>query len=151
MNQITVRQRTGAQKWLLGLAATLFLIGLPFAVVSLVYMAGVRRPRPILLTTGTVRQWWLDRGQVGYMSGAEYVGPIAISFVGRDWFTTFNDVVLIAWFPALTFALAARKVRTVPAAGRCPSCGYDLRATPGRCPECGAVATFSGATSGRNG
>ena len=26
-------------------------------------------------------------------------------------------------------------------AGRCPACGYDLRASPGRCPECGlAVA-----------
>jgi hypothetical protein len=33
--------------------------------------------------------------------------------------------------------IIARRRRHDP--GRCPTCGYDLRASPGRCPECGEV------------
>jgi hypothetical protein len=49
------------------------------------------------------------------------------------------------WLPASVFALlpalwlSKRLRRRRP--GRCPRCGYDLRATPGRCPECGHTAT----------
>ena len=35
--------------------------------------------------------------------------------------------------------LAFRRRRRRTAAGLCPACGYDQRATPGRCPECGFV------------
>ena len=44
----------------------------------------------------------------------------------------------LAWL--LATRLARRQVRRRDALGRCPSCGYDLRASPGRCPECGAAA-----------
>ena len=55
-----------------------------------------------------------------------------------------------AWLPAFTFATPPalwwrfrRRLRKRAAAGRCETCGYDLRASPDRCPECGADVTQS--------
>ena len=45
----------------------------------------------------------------------------------------------LAVLPAVS-VLRWRRRRRRLLSGLCPSCGYDLRASPGRCPECGAAA-----------
>ena len=60
---------------------------------------------------------------------------------------TATELMVPHWLPAIVLLLSpaawvarhhrrARRLRT----GVCPSCGYDLRASPGRCPECGTAA-----------
>ena len=55
--------------------------------------------------------------------------------------------------PLILLARRMRRRRWV-ATGRCPKCGYDLRASKGRCPECGrefvaaGVAAVNGAAGG---
>lgn len=58
--------------------------------------------------------------------------------------TPFHSVVVPLWLPMLLFAMAPatwvlrrRRRNRRNDRGMCPSCGYDLRATPERCPECG--------------
>jgi hypothetical protein len=50
-------------------------------------------------------------------------------------------LLLVVFGTPLWWQLYRRRARARRAkAGRCLTCGYDLRATPGRCPECGADA-----------
>ena len=50
------------------------------------------------------------------------------------WFVTaISATPPLIWLTSRVMSRRRRK------AGRCPTCGYDLRATPSRCPECGGV------------
>jgi hypothetical protein len=60
--------------------------------------------------------------------------------------TTHHRLVVIPyWAPGTLFGLPLvvwtmrRLLRRRRQPGRCPRCGYDLRATPQRCPECGTA------------
>jgi len=64
--------------------------------------------------------------------------------------TTYTFAVPL-WLPfllslAVTLVLRRRdrQLRLNRLLGRCPECGYDLRATPDRCPECGRVQKVLG-------
>ncbi len=51
--------------------------------------------------------------------------------------------LIVACVVTLTLGILGRRYMEKKsqrlAAGLCPACGYDLRATPDRCPECGFV------------
>jgi hypothetical protein len=73
---------------------------------------------------------------------------VRFEFLGFRWLTgrlgptnVMWSVRIPLWLPGSVFAvlpalwLSKRLRRRRP--GLCPSCGYDMRATPHRCPECG--------------
>ncbi len=66
--------------------------------------------------------------------------PAPKSF-GRSegWTVGFNLLMLVFLTAIAPTMWRVRFLRTKrrPRSGLCPSCGYDLRATPERCPECG--------------
>lgn len=85
-----------------------------------------------------------DRFRASYTLERFY-GQNAVRFSGG--LVTVRFLVLPLWtltLPCLLIlagrATARRRMWHARRMGRCPACGYDLRATPDRCPECGRVA-----------
>ena len=72
------------------------------------------------------------RGQLTGATGTVRVTIVAVP----HWFLAAATVALPAlWLLRRRPALRRHRL----AHGLCPSCGYDLRASPDRCPECGEV------------
>jgi uncharacterized membrane protein len=93
--------------------------------------------------------WPLRENEIRRVGGVSWgesrfvIGPITgYSLTGYS-LGTANVLILPLGFVAAATSvspliwLAMRWKRRGSVAGLCPSCGYDLRATPDRCPECG--------------
>jgi hypothetical protein len=102
----------------------------------------INRPNGIseYAPTGDGMPPW-DWGTLGFARTAGAIGTVTWEVVGVPW------VVVALPFAALPAARASAWIRRRNRTARnaCPSCGYDLRATPDRCPECGAVTMPAGA------
>ena len=120
------------------------------------------------LAAMNVTDWTLmDRDGAGLTAIKLYEGNLCVGWEPRvpyrpAWagqtnrygfrYNLYSDGSGYAWAPlwamagacgaaSLAFGWIGLRPRPRAARGLCPSCGYDLRATPGRCPECGTTAT----------
>lgn len=59
------------------------------------------------------------------------------------------SILALTAMPVIVLMWRWRRHR--PRAGHCPSCGYDLRATPDRCPECGTIVATASVAPGQGG
>ena len=90
------------------------------------------RPAPTRRTWANLLGFGLD---YRWETRTPFSGPVTT--VWRDVWVPYWPVALAAAVLPLTRASRAARRSLRSRRGRCPVCGYDLRASPDRCPECG--------------
>ena len=84
---------------------------------------------------GTVR-----RERAGRPSTDRWSAPLAFRSIRVPYWPLAAATALLPAVAAARQATRRWRGKWRHRAGLCPSCGYDLRATPGRCPECGRAS-----------
>jgi hypothetical protein len=108
----------------------------------------------------THADWFVGRGPLTLDVGQWFDRPSGLGFDlaisrsgGFDGWVAFVPCWFVCLMTAVSVVVPLTLARRRRAArrrlmGLCPSCGYDLRATPERCPECGTAVPISPAGAG---
>jgi hypothetical protein len=104
------------------------------------------RKKHLVFDRGRVQAWW--RFAIVVHHGEP---PFPVVYTGDSYgvrlpyWLAFAPTAILALPGLFAFARRRRRRRAKArrAAGLCPLCGYDLRATPDQCPECGALSVMN--------
>jgi hypothetical protein len=105
--------------------------------LTITYSHSTQPPKPnIEFTQWLVKDFSRFAGfAYGHGTAPDYIGWAVLVPL---WSTTVAFVI-----PPIFWYRSWRRRRRTHQKGLCPTCGYDLRATPDRCPECGTPAQAS--------
>jgi hypothetical protein len=125
-------------------------MSVPRGCVTIMYVSASLPPRP-----GAIERWYVDRKTWAPVPRWDAIfnrgvirrqfGPFMYATPPAPARGASRILTFPLWFvtavllPAPVWTIRRLRRRRAPTSGRCPTCGYDLRATPNRCPECGTI------------